>query len=249
MRARRLTAAAALFLIAGAAACSDDDDDDVSVELTAPEDGATVAGGVALVMTAEGITIEPAGAVSDGAGHFHVIADDGCVAAGETVPEDADHVHLGEGQADGVIYLEPGRHELCLQVADGAHTALDATDRVTVEVGVTDRDGWCEVVGAVDELFEATDNSGDEFAVKQVGYENIRRLLAQLSAAIDIVDADVRDDVHASLAFGANVAGAFVGAADEEAAGEAVEALREGVEPPLPGAAWIDETCGVDIDG
>ena len=135
----------------------DDDEAGPTVAFTSPVDGASVAGGVELAMTADGVTIEEAGEVHGGAGHFHVVADAGCVPEGESIVRDADHVHFGGGQTDGVIYLEPGAHELCLQVGDGVHIALDITYQATVEVGINDRDQWCAVMGEVDGLFESTD--------------------------------------------------------------------------------------------
>lgn len=140
------------------AACGDSDPEP-SATFSAPTDGATIAGGVALTMAAEGITIEEAGEVHDNAGHFHVIADAGCLTAGTAVPKDADHVHFGKGQSEGTIYLEPGSHELCLQVGDGVHAALDLTDTVTVDVGISDRDQWCTVVDEADGLFDANDDA------------------------------------------------------------------------------------------
>jgi hypothetical protein len=246
----RRVVAVAVPLVLGVVACGDDSDD-VAVSFTEPVDGAAVAGGVALAMTAEGITIEEAGEVHDGAGHFHVIADAGCVAAGAAVPRDGDHVHLGGGQSEGTIYLEPGTHELCLQVGDGAHVALDATDTVSVEVRITDRDQWCTVIGETDELFTAADTEGDEFPVRQVAYENIRRLIAQLSDAAEQVDADVRDDVTEALDFAAVIASTFVEAADADAAQAAVEEVfgSEGVQSDGTGGTWILDNCGVDIDG
>ena len=180
-------------------------------------------------MAADGLTIEPAGEVHEGAGHFHVIADDGCVDPGAAVAKDADHVHFGKGQTEGTIYLGPGEHELCLQPGDGAHVALDPTDTVTIEVGVEDRDEWCGVIGQVDELFSATDNSSDDFAVKQAAYGGITRLIAQLTAAIDEVDADVRDAVAGSLAGASGIAQIFADTADPAAA-EAALMERYGTE-------------------
>ena len=125
-----------------------------------PADGAHIAGGVLVEMAADGITIEPAGEVHEGAGHFHVIADDGCVDPGAAVPKDADHIHFGKAQTSGTIYLGPGEHELCLQTGDGAHVALEPTDRITVDVGVRDRDEWCAVTKEVDDLFLTADTAG-----------------------------------------------------------------------------------------
>ena len=226
-------------------------DDDASVAFTQPSDGAEVAGGVDLLMTADGITIEEAGEVHDDAGHFHVVADDGCVAEGEAVPRDADHVHFGAGQSEGTIYLEPGEHELCLQAGDGAHVALEPTDTVTVTVGIDSLDEWCAVAREADERFEAIDNGDDDFPARQLAYEGQRRLLAQLSAGLDQVDADARNDVADSIDTGTAIVTTFIAAADFESAGAALEEQFgiEGIQSDQPGAVWITDNCDVDIDG
>lgn len=221
-------AALTVVLVVLAAACGDDDSGGLRAGFNEPADGAAVAGGVDVVMTAEGITIEAAGETRDGAGHFHVVADDGCVEPGTAVARDADHIHFGGGQSEGTIYLSPGTHELCLQVGDGAHVALDATDTITVQVGIADRDGWCAAAGEVDELFNATDNSDDEFAVKQVAYEHIGRLLAQLEDGLDHVDAAGRQAVATSIGFAASLTDALVAAADEQDAERRVEPIFGG---------------------
>lgn len=238
---------ASVALLALVAACGDDEGP--SVSLSKPSEGDKVAGAVVVAMEADGLTIEAAGEAHDGAGHFHVVADAGCIPSGDAIPRDADHVHFGKGQSDGTIYLEPGEHELCLQAGDGVHAALDATDRVTITVGINTRDEWCAVVGEVDELFSATDSSDDDFAVKQAGYESIRRLLAQLTAAIEQVDADVREGVAAGLDFAAELATAFVEADDMAAAEKALDPLFDGGEDPTEVAQpWILENCGIDIN-
>ncbi|MGH3370831.1 MAG: hypothetical protein ACRDPR_12610 [Nocardioidaceae bacterium] len=56
------------------AACGDSDTRP-SVAFSQPADGADLAGGVVVAMTADGLTIEEAGTVHGGAGHFHVIAE------------------------------------------------------------------------------------------------------------------------------------------------------------------------------
>lgn len=253
--------AAALLLPVAAllAACGDDAADPAtesqpgaaSVAFASPSDGERVAGGVRVEMEADGLVIEPAGEVHEGAGHFHVIADDGCVAPGAAVAKDADHVHFGKGQAEGTIYLGPGTHELCLQPGDGAHVALDATDRITVEVGVTSREEWCAVIEEVDGLFTAADGSSEDFAVRQVQYEGIRRLLAQATEAVDEVDEDVRPEVAAALAQASDIAGTFADAADAAAAEAALQATfgAAGAQPGPEAAAWILDSCGVDIGG
>jgi len=251
-RTSRAITAVALAMSFGALACSSDDpgpNAGASVEFTSPDDRAAVAGGVHVAMRATGITIERSGDVHDNAGHFHVIADHACTEPGAAIAKDADHVHFGGGQTEGVIYLDPGDHELCLQVGDGQHIALDVTDTVSVTVGVTTRDQWCSVVKDVDDLFAATDASEDDFAVKQTSYENLGRLIRQLEDGLEQVDADARELVATTLAFGASIVNAIVAADDETAAEEALGDVFAEVSEPLPGGTWILENCGVDVNG
>lgn len=233
-----------LFLLGS---CGSDDGPRATLE--SPTDGRTIAGGVPLRMAAEGIEIEEAGEARDGAGHFHVIAGDGCAATGETIGKDADHVHFGKAQTEGTIYLEPGTHELCLQVGDGLHAALAVTDTATITVGIDDQQAWCAVVGEVDDMFEAVDTSSDDFATKRLGYENIRRLVAQLSDGIEAVDVDARDDVAAAIDFAAAIASAFTSSATLEEAERALEPIFESIGDGLPGGDWILDTCDVDVNG
>lgn len=106
-----------------------------TVAFTAPDDGTKVARRFTISMqTSPELEIEPAGPVREGAGHFHVIIDAACVAVGEAVPRDNQHVHFGKGQTEGQLFLEPGKHKLCLQMGDGAHVALPFTDEIDVTV-------------------------------------------------------------------------------------------------------------------
>ncbi len=185
-----------------------------------PQDGATVAGAVALEMVANGITIE----------------------------RDADHVHFGMAQTEGSIYLEPGEHDLCLQVGNGAHEATDVTHEISVLVEVSSREDWCKTVAEADTLFDATEASADEFALRQVAYENVRRLLFQLEAGLDHVDADAREAVGGSLAARKATAEAWATAVDEDAAQVArSEAVADNPTAAGPGTPWVLEHCLVDL--
>ncbi|MGH8897457.1 MAG: DUF4399 domain-containing protein [Egibacteraceae bacterium] len=104
------------------------------VDFAEPQNGATVSSPVTVKMKAEGITIEPAGVVRPGAGHFHVMIDTPCPAAGQVIPADDTHKHYGKGQTEATLELTPGQHTLCLQAADGAHTALAPTKTITITV-------------------------------------------------------------------------------------------------------------------
>ena len=62
------------------------------------------------------------------------MVDTPCIEPGQVIPKDAQHLHYGKGQTEAKVDLEAGEHTLCLQAGDGAHTALDLTDEITVTV-------------------------------------------------------------------------------------------------------------------
>jgi hypothetical protein len=105
-----------------------------TVAFSEPTDGATVSSPVQVVMTAENIAIVPAGEPVEGEGHFHLMINVDCVTPGEVIPSDDQHLHFGDASTETTLDLPPGEHRLCLQLGDGVHTALDATDEITVTV-------------------------------------------------------------------------------------------------------------------
>lgn len=224
-----------------------DDGPDRTATFATPASGASIAGGVPFTLAADGITIEPAGDVREAAGHFHVIADAGCVKTGEAIPKDADHVHLGSGAAEGTIYLTPGTHDLCVQVGDGVHTAKGVSSTISVEVGVKDRDDWCNVLAEVDVLL---DDESDDFAVQKATFVNVDRLLTQLTAGLEQVDGAQRDNVTTLIAFAQRFVDAFVEAENLEEAEVNAAPIWELEEDPTAAAQpWILEACGVDVSG
>ena len=107
------------------------------VNFVEPQDGATVAAPVKVVMAAENFVVEPASeTVTEGHGHLHIMVDTPCVEAGTTIPKDETHLHFGDGSTETELALSPGEHTLCLQAADGAHTAL-AGEGMTHTITVT----------------------------------------------------------------------------------------------------------------
>lgn len=107
------------------------------VHFVTPQDGDTVPPTFDVEMSAEGILIEPAGEIHAGAGHFHILVDTDFLAPGELIPFDEQHLHFGQGQFTTTLELEPGVHVLRLQVANGAHQALDSSqyqDEITITV-------------------------------------------------------------------------------------------------------------------
>jgi hypothetical protein len=74
--------------------------------------------------------------VIEGAGHLHLLIDEEFVEAGEVIPADETHLHVGPGALTATVSLEPGEQTLRLQFADGAHTALEG-DQYRDEITVT----------------------------------------------------------------------------------------------------------------
>jgi LysM repeat protein len=109
----------------------------VDVHFVTPLDGATVSGRFDVVMAADGLIVEPAGAINANAGHFHILVDTDFVPAGDLIITDEQHLHYGQGQAVTRLDLSPGEHVLRLQFANGAHIALAGEhyrDEITVTV-------------------------------------------------------------------------------------------------------------------
>ena len=127
-------AVAALLLLA---ACGSPAATPARVLFTSPADGATVSSPVHVTLSAENFTVEPAGEVKAGAGHLHIMVDTACAAPGQVITKDDTHLHYGQGQLEADLELAPGPHTLCLQAADGAHTALsDAGLTQTIAITV-----------------------------------------------------------------------------------------------------------------
>jgi len=101
------------------------------------EDGATVTSPVFVEFGAEGIEVEPAGAVKEGFGHHHVLINEEIIPTGGVVPANDTNIHYGGGQTGDTLDLPSGTHTLVLQFADGLHRsygeALAAKISVTVE--------------------------------------------------------------------------------------------------------------------
>lgn len=222
-----------------------------TVTLTSPAPGSRIAGAVDVEMAASGVAIVPAGEVTPGTGHFHVIADTGCLPGGETIGSDADHVHFGSGASTGTIYLDPGSHTLCLQVGDGVHTALDITHSIQVEVGIADVGELCDVFAEADALLTDLEGSTGDFASWQRGAENVRRLMAQLTEGLALIDEADRADVAVVVDAGRTMMEIIVAAESEEAAAAQLwgeHSVLPQSEALDPGEAWLLATCGVSIE-
>jgi hypothetical protein len=81
--------------------------------------------------------VEPAGhVIQEGAGHFHILVNEDFLPAGEVIPNDETHLHFGKAQLETELTLEPGDYILRLQMANGAHQALES-DQYQDEIEIT----------------------------------------------------------------------------------------------------------------
>ncbi len=104
------------------------------IEVLEPLNGASVTSPFVVRVSTENVALAAAGRTLDGEGHWHVMVDGECLAPGEVIPKDDNHLHVGSGDDQAEFDLAPGRHDLCVQLGDGFHVAVAVTDRVTVEV-------------------------------------------------------------------------------------------------------------------
>lgn len=91
------------------------------VYFISPADGETVSGPVTVRFGLRGMGVAPAGTIAEGTGHHHLIVDAPLPAAGQPIPNDANHLHFGKGQTETTLTLAPGKHTLQLLVGDHSH--------------------------------------------------------------------------------------------------------------------------------
>ncbi|MFN8440311.1 MAG: DUF4399 domain-containing protein [Caldilineaceae bacterium] len=109
------------------------------VQIVEPKDGAEVSSPFTVTMAVAGMILEPAGAViEEGRGHLHLLIDSDFIPAGQAIPKDETHLHFGLGQTQATLTLPEGEHTIRLQMANGAHIALEGDQyRYEIKVKVT----------------------------------------------------------------------------------------------------------------
>lgn len=110
-----------------------------SVKFSSPTEGATVSGLFAVKFSVTGLTLIPAATPSAaGQGHLHIIVDDNAPPAGQAVPRDDNHIHLGTGASEYTFAkaLTPGKHKLVVVFADSGHNVTNPpiTDSINITV-------------------------------------------------------------------------------------------------------------------
>jgi hypothetical protein len=196
-------------------------------------------------MVADGVVIEEAGEVREGAGHLHVATSGECVPEGDSIPKDADHVHFGKGQLEEELYLRAGTHDLCLQVGDGAHVAQPITETLTVTVGVETREEWCAVSNEIDAIAPKGDDPDATIDDLHSSAGKVAALIDQLQQRVDLVSEVAQEDVSAMIDHFLALTTAITGSPDVETAEARSEEFYVDVpQAVIDGSNWVDSNCG-----
>ena len=106
------------------------------VDFVEPKNGDTVPSTFTVRFAVDGMTVAPAGDMTAGTGHHHLLIDTADIEENAVIPMDDKHRHFGKGQTETQITLPPGQHTLTMQFADGAHRSYGATYRKSIQVTV-----------------------------------------------------------------------------------------------------------------
>lgn len=128
---------AGLLACGGGRETAQDADLGPEVEITAPVSGEAVSGGtVAIRLAVRGVVIRPAGTDEPNAGHHHLFVDRDITPSGETIPAEEGIIHLGGGQTEHELPLDPGTHTVIAVLGDYQHVRLAEVKTDTVRVVV-----------------------------------------------------------------------------------------------------------------
>jgi len=111
--------------------------DGTTVSFVGIKAGDTVTSPFKVGFAVTGASIAPAGTLTPGSGHFHLIIDSALPPQDAPLPASANVKHYGKGQTEDTITLPPGQHTLQIELADGIHVPFDppvVSDLITVTV-------------------------------------------------------------------------------------------------------------------
>ena len=106
------------------------------VFFTEPADGKKVSSPFKVRFGLDGMKIAPAGDMTPGTGHHHLIINGKALATGEPVPFNETHLHFGKGQTETELKLPPGDYTLTLQFGNGVHQSYGPAMSRTIKVRV-----------------------------------------------------------------------------------------------------------------
>ena len=143
---KRILLALALTGLAGAALAADAPaslpvtpaPSGAEVYIISPANGATVGQEVIVRFGLKGMGVAPAGVSREHTGHHHLLVDvKELPAAGQPIPNDANHLHFGGGQTQTTLKLAPGTHTLQLELGDQNHVPFEpavVSKKITIHV-------------------------------------------------------------------------------------------------------------------
>lgn len=111
--------------------------DGKGVKIVKPRTAESVDNKVEVCLETSGYTVEPAkNGVNEGKGHHHLIVDVDLPPAGQAIPKDSNHIHMGDGSTCKTIELSDGMHRIQALFAKGNHVPYDppVTDSIVVFV-------------------------------------------------------------------------------------------------------------------
>ncbi|MEO5732324.1 MAG: DUF4399 domain-containing protein [Rubrivivax sp.] len=135
-RRRSPTVAATVTMAALLGACASAPLPSSRATLLEPANGAVLSSPFKVRFGVAGMTVAPAGTMTAGTGHHHLLIDQQPVASGQVVPTTPKHIHFGAGQTETLVTLQPGTYKLTAQFANGAHQSYGPamSDTITVTV-------------------------------------------------------------------------------------------------------------------
>ena len=107
------------------------------VYFVSPADGDTVSNPVRIEFGIEGMSVVPAGDMTEHSGHHHLIVDADLPDPGMPIPADKNHIHFGDGSTGTELTLAPGEHTLRLILGDHLHIPHDppvTSEPITITV-------------------------------------------------------------------------------------------------------------------
>lgn len=107
-----------------------------SVSLLEPANGATVSSPFKVRFGITGMAVVPAGNMTAGTGHHHLLINQAPVPAGTVVTFSPQHLHFGAAQTETMVTLTPGTYTLTAQFANGAHQSYGPGMSQTITVTV-----------------------------------------------------------------------------------------------------------------
>lgn len=106
------------------------------VDFAEPSDGQVKSSPFKVKFLVRGMTLAPAGDMTENTGHHHLIINGKTIEAGKVVPADEQHIHFGKGQTETILNLPSGDYQLTLQFANGLHQSYGEQMSKTISVTV-----------------------------------------------------------------------------------------------------------------